>query len=87
MERAIRFYEDFFDQPVTERDDIYSVFDIDGFRYGLFAFQMMNEIHSFGNNCLPSISFENVKDVQLGECHIGKPAGTPTQVSAKDKIF
>lgn len=33
------------------------------------------------------ISFENVEDVQLGECHIGKPAGTPTQVSAKDKIF
>ena len=60
MERAIRFYEDFFDQPVTERDDIYSVFDIDGFRYGLFAFQMMNEMHSFGSNCLPSISFENV---------------------------
>ena len=27
MERAIRFYEDFFDQPVTERDDIYSIFD------------------------------------------------------------
>ena len=36
---------------------------------------------------IDNISFENVKDVQLGECHIGKPAGTPTQVSAKDKIF
>ena len=32
MERAIRFYEDFFEQPVTERDETYSVFDIGGGR-------------------------------------------------------
>lgn len=60
MERAIRFYEDFFGQPVTEHDSTYSVFDIDGFRYGLFAYQTMNEEHSFGSNCLPSVSLENV---------------------------
>lgn len=37
MNRAINFYEKLLGQKVTERDDIYSVFDIDGFRYGLFA--------------------------------------------------
>ena len=60
MERAIRFYEELFDQPVTEKDDTYSVFDINGFRFGLFSYQTMNEDHTFGSNCLPSIGFENV---------------------------
>lgn len=60
MERAIAFYEDFFEQRVTEKDDIYSVFDINGFRYGLFAYEKMNEEHDFGSNCLPSISVESV---------------------------
>lgn len=33
------------------------------------------------------VSFENVEQVSVGECHIGGHAGTPTQVTAKDKIF
>ncbi|MBQ6509744.1 MAG: VOC family protein [Flexilinea sp.] len=61
MERAIRFYEDLFEQPVTERDETYSVFDIGGFRYGLFAYQNVNEDHTFGSSCLPSIDFENIE--------------------------
>lgn len=55
----MNFYEDFFEQSVTERDDIYSVFTINGFRFGLFAYQIVNEKHTFGSNCLPSISVEN----------------------------
>ena len=64
MERAVKFYEDFFACPVTERDEIYSVFDIGGFRYGLFAYQKMNEEHVFGSNCLPSVSFESVDELK-----------------------
>ena len=60
MKRAIRFYETFFEQPVTEYDDTYSVFDINGFRFGLFAYETVNEKHVFGSNCLPSIGFENL---------------------------
>lgn len=30
MDRAIRFYESFLEQPVTGRDDLYSVFDVNG---------------------------------------------------------
>lgn len=60
MERAILFYETFFEQKVTEKDDTYSVFDINGFRFGLFAFEKMKEKHTFGNNCLPSISVEDI---------------------------
>ena len=39
MNRAIEFYEELLDQTVTEKDDIYSVFDINGFRLGLFAYE------------------------------------------------
>lgn len=60
MERAILFYETFFEQKVTVKDNIYSVFDINGFRLGLFAFEKMHEAHTYGSNCLPSISVENI---------------------------
>jgi len=59
MERAIAFYEAFFEQPVTVRDDIYSVFDVGGFRLGLFAFRKKKEPHTFGTNCLPSVDVES----------------------------
>ena len=59
MDRAIKFYEELFEQQVTERNDIYSVFDVNGFRLGLFAFEKKNEPHTFGSNCLPSISAES----------------------------
>ena len=33
------------------------------------------------------ISFENVMGIRMGDCYIGEKVGTPTQVTAKDKIF
>lgn len=33
------------------------------------------------------LSFEHTEDVRLQDCHIGEPAGVPSQVSEKDKIF
>ena len=60
MERAIKFYEELLEQKVTQKDDIYSVFDVNGFRLGLFAYEKKNEPHTFGNNCLPSISVESI---------------------------
>ena len=33
------------------------------------------------------ISFENVMGINMGECYIGDKVGTPTQITAKDKIF
>lgn len=64
MERAIHFYESFFEKPVTVKDGVYSVFDVNGFRLGLFAFEKRNEPHVFGNNCLPSVEVENVEVLQ-----------------------
>ena len=60
MERAIRFYEVLFEQKVTEKDEIYSVFEVSGFRLGLFAYKKTNEPHTFGTNCLPSISVDSL---------------------------
>ena len=48
MERAIRFYE------------AYSVFDIHGFRLGLFAYEKAGEKHIFGSNCLPSLEVDSL---------------------------
>ncbi|MFV0396038.1 MAG: VOC family protein [Coprobacillaceae bacterium] len=61
MTRAISFYEDFFEKEVTERNEIYSVFDINGFRLGLFAYKEMKEEHTFGNSCLPSLEVETLE--------------------------
>ena len=56
MQRAVDFYEHLLGQKVTERNEIYSIFDVGGFRYGLFANEKMNEPKRWGNNCLPSFS-------------------------------
>ncbi len=60
MDRAIQFYEDFFEQPVMLRDRIYSIFNINGFRLGLFAYEEVKEPHTYGTNCVPSIEVENL---------------------------
>ena len=59
MDRAIAFYEEFFERPVSERNELYSVFELNGFRFGLFAYRLANETHVYGSNCLPSISVES----------------------------
>jgi predicted enzyme related to lactoylglutathione lyase len=60
MDRAIQFYEELFEQPVMTKDRVYSIFDINGFRLGLFAYEEVQEPHSYGTNCLPSIEVENL---------------------------
>jgi predicted enzyme related to lactoylglutathione lyase len=61
MDRAIKFYEELFEQEVTERDELYSVFEVNGFRLGLFAYKLTNENHEFGSNCIPSFSVDDLK--------------------------
>ncbi|MDP4153706.1 MAG: VOC family protein, partial [Bacillota bacterium] len=34
------------------------------FRLGLFAFEKMQETHTFGSNCLPSIEVESIDILQ-----------------------
>lgn len=56
MERAIEFYQQLFDRVITIHDTVYSVFVLGEFRFGLFAYERMQERHTFGSNCLPRIS-------------------------------
>ena len=37
MDRAVMFYENFFEQKVSEKGEVGSHFEIDGFRFNLFA--------------------------------------------------
>lgn len=60
MKRAINFYEHFLGQPVTIKDDIFSIFEIEGFRYGLFNNQAVNENVQWGDNCLPSFEADDI---------------------------
>lgn len=63
MKRAITFYEKFLEQIVTVQSDVFSVFDIDGFRYCLFNNQAVNESVQWGDNCLPSFEVDNINEV------------------------
>lgn len=60
MDRAAAFYGSLLGRPAARRDEVYSVFDIGGFRMGLFAFEKKGEPHTFGSNCLPSIEVESL---------------------------
>ncbi|MDP4093748.1 MAG: VOC family protein [Bacillota bacterium] len=64
MERAVGFYEALLDRKVAEYDEIYSVFEINGFRLGLFANGKVNEKHVYGDNCLPSFETDSVEKLQ-----------------------
>ena len=43
--------------------------------------------HVAVNKAKTGISFENVMGIHMGDCYIGEKVGTPTQITAKDKIF
>ena len=64
MKRAIDFYTSFFEKSPIKNDSIYSIFDVDGFRFGLFAYKKMNEPHTFGSNCLPSIEVDSIETLK-----------------------
>ena len=61
MERALNFYEGFFEMVPLINDVIYSFFAIGGFRLVVFAYKMMGEEHTYGSNCLPSIEVERLE--------------------------
>lgn len=64
MGRAIKFYEEFFEQKVSEEGEVGSCFEIDGFRFNLFAYKEVNENHTYGSNCLPSLHFDTLENMQ-----------------------
>ena len=64
LERAITFYEEFFEQKILNQSELGGYFDINGFRFHLFAYKKVNEPHIYGSNCLPSICFESLEEMK-----------------------
>lgn len=61
MDRAIDFYEKFLEQSIESRDEVFSVFNIDGFRFCLFNNSKVQEKVNWGDNCLPSFEVNDMK--------------------------
>ncbi|KLU64089.1 glyoxalase-like domain protein [Desulfosporosinus acididurans] len=87
MERAIDFYEKLLGQKVTERNEIYSVFNIGGFRYGSFANQKMNEKKTWGNNCLPSFEVNDINLIQKRLEELNCPIIFPLTIIGKNEVL
>ena len=87
MERAIEFYEKLLGQKVTEADEIYSVFDIDGFRYGLFANEKVNEEVKWGDNCIPSFEVNDINLIQERLTKLNCPIVFPLTIIGKNKVL
>lgn len=60
MERAIGFYENFLEQSVYIKDEVFSIFELDGFRFCLFNNNKVGEKVSWGDNCLPSFEVNDI---------------------------
>jgi len=60
MDRAISFYERFFEQKVDKKDDVFSIFIISDFRFCLFNNCKVNEAVTWGDNCLPSLEVNDM---------------------------
>ena len=63
MDRAIDFYEQFLEQQVDDKDDIFSRFNINGFRFCLFNNSKVNEDVTWGDNCLPSFEVNDIQSL------------------------
>ena len=87
MQRAVEFYEKLLGQKVSERDEVYSVFDINGFRYGLFANQKVNETKVWGNNCLPSLEVNDIDLIQKKLEKLSCPIVFPLTIIGENKVL
>ncbi|MBD3244966.1 MAG: hypothetical protein GF335_03160 [Candidatus Moranbacteria bacterium] len=60
MKRAVKFYEDIFDTPVSSFDKRMSSFDFDYISLLLFDPSADNEKTTIGNNVVPNIEVEDI---------------------------
>jgi len=60
MDRAINFYQRLLDKEAETKDQVFSVFDVNGFRFCLFNNEKVNEKKSWGNTCLASFKVNDI---------------------------
>ncbi len=63
MDRAVKFYEDIFDVKVSSRDKRMSSFNFENISFLLFDPSIDNEKVSIGNNVIPNIEVEGIKEM------------------------
>jgi predicted enzyme related to lactoylglutathione lyase len=63
MNRAIDFYEKLLEQSVEKSDEVFSIFNIDGFRFCLFNNNKVQEKVIWGDNCLPSFEVNDINEL------------------------
>lgn len=61
MDRAIDFYEKLLEQSVDNRDEVFSTFNIEGFKFCLFNNSKVQEKVNWGDNCLPSFEVNDME--------------------------
>lgn len=64
MDRAIKFWEEFLEQKITIKDDIFSIFDLGNFRLCLFNPEKVKEKVIYGDNCLLSFKVRNIEQLK-----------------------
>ena len=60
MNRAIDFYGKLLKQSQEKTDEIFSIFNIHGFKFCLFNNMKVKEKVSWGDNCLPSFEVNDI---------------------------
>ncbi|MFT8315061.1 MAG: VOC family protein [Clostridium sp.] len=60
MKRAINFYESLLDKQIHVKDEVFSIFQLDNFRFCLFNNEKVEEKVTWGDNCLPSFQVNDM---------------------------
>ena len=87
MNRAIDFYENLLGFEVETNDKIYSVFNIDGFRFGLFAYNEVKQPKKWGNSCLPSLEVDDLDNLKLKLEQLKRPIVFPETIIGKYRVL
>lgn len=61
MERALDFYEKFFQMEPEHVEDRYSVFELGEVSFGLYNPEVDGEKAVLGNNCVPDFEVDNIE--------------------------
>lgn len=87
MKRALAFYEAFLGQKADTEDEIFSVFDIGGFRYCLFQPDRVNETVRWGDSCLPSFETDDMEGTVSRITELGRPIVFPLKQIGRNMVF
>lgn len=87
MERALHFYGEFLGQKPEAADEVFSVFNIGGFRYCLFEPAKVKESVVWGDSCLPSFETDDIDAAMAKVEQLGCPIVFPLKQIGSNLVF